>query len=97
MKIRPLATQFRIRNRNYLQKKRTGQVALYTVHTAYNTSLLGFEVLVINPASGRSIGLPDTLLEVYPPNDSVLSFGPDAEVDAWTAFQNLIDKQGRKG
>jgi hypothetical protein len=41
--------------------------------------------------------LPDTLLEVYPSSDKVLSFGAGDEVEAWTAFQNLIDKQARLG
>ena len=99
-KIRKLAMQFRIRNTKYFLKKRTGQAALYAKYTQHTNALLGFEVVELKVSDlGKTLDFGELcLVEVYPPADSpnVKHFESGQEVEAWTAFQNLIDKQASR-
>jgi len=72
---RRLPTAFRLDNQTYELKKRSGQVAIYGVYTAYKIGFLGFEVIQTGPLA----------------HDKRQRFSPDREVDAWRTFQELVD------
>ena len=100
-RIRKLSEQFRVGESKYFLKKRTGQVALYARYSKQHNTLVGFVVFKLRVADlGRSLDFgPMCLIEVFPKPSSkgFQSFASGEEVEAWTAFQNLVDKQASLG